>query len=255
MASPQVEKGFTRIANELMSALSRSKLNGIEYDIVLTVIAKTYGWNKKKDRISLSQFSEITQQNRSNCARAIKNLVRRNILGSVKGDTQNATTYYIQKDYDKWITNKGSVNMTLVSKTGKSQCQPDTRGSVNTDTRGSVKPIIITKDNLKDTIKDTKTGESVLLTEREKQDVFAEVFSKYPNKDGSKEAWAAFRKDVNTVKDAMDIKKALDNYLITREVKNGYIKSGEKWFGRWRDFINNAASDQDPLAKWRTEKR
>ena len=119
-----------------------------------------------------------------------------------------------------------------------------------------VTPIIISKDNLKDTIKDTqKTGESVLLTEKEKQDVFAELWYKYPNKDGSKEAWAAFQKSVITAQDVIDIKKAFENYQTTREYKNGYFKSGEKWFGRWRDFIANALPNQDPAAKWRTEKR
>ena len=232
MASPQTEKGFTRIANELMAALSRSNLNGVEYDIILTVIAKTYGWNKKQDKISLSQFSQITKRERSNCARAIRNLLKRKILGSVKGDTRNATTYYIQKDYDKWLMNTPSVKNDLVSKMTQKQCQIDTTPSVKHDTTPSVTPIIITKYNLKDNLKDTKDiPKAGCVFDYESE--FEKRWVKYPNKDGKKQALRHFKALVKNDIDLLNIDKAMVNYLASEKVKRGFIKDGSTWFYNW----------------------
>ncbi|WP_084288457.1 replication protein [Desulfovermiculus halophilus] len=64
MASPQCENGYTRLANELLEALARTRLAGQEYQAVLAIVRKTYGFGKKSDKISYGQLSK--------CAVAIK---------------------------------------------------------------------------------------------------------------------------------------------------------------------------------------
>ena len=55
----QIENGeFTRIHNDILGALAKSHLTGQEIRILLFLLRKTYGWNKKEDAISLSQFAE-----------------------------------------------------------------------------------------------------------------------------------------------------------------------------------------------------
>ena len=102
MASPQIENGYAKLANELIKALARLDIKGSEWRIIWAVISKTYGWNKPKDKISLTQFEKETGMNRPACARAIKTLVQQNVLGSIKGDTNNSSIYWIQKNYEKW---------------------------------------------------------------------------------------------------------------------------------------------------------
>jgi len=104
MANPQKENGNTQIANELYGALAQADLTSTEYKIILTVIRKTYGFNKKEDRISLSQFVEYTKISRSMICRAINKLVNRSIL--VKPNTPpkgQINTYRLNKDYNQWV--------------------------------------------------------------------------------------------------------------------------------------------------------
>ena len=83
--TPQKEKGFLQIAsgksdNDILPALVSMKLNGTEYQIILTVIRKTWGWNKKEDWISISQFEKITNKSRRYIIDTITSLVKKRLL-------------------------------------------------------------------------------------------------------------------------------------------------------------------------------
>ena len=66
------------------------------------IIRKTYGFNKKNDRISTSQFIETTGLNRGSVYKARRKLREMNIISiSQKGDGSIAT-YYINKFYKTW---------------------------------------------------------------------------------------------------------------------------------------------------------
>jgi phage replication O-like protein O len=58
MASPQLENGYTKIANELLDVLMRHPevMKGSLFQVIAVVWRKTYGWDKKEDSISISQF-------------------------------------------------------------------------------------------------------------------------------------------------------------------------------------------------------
>ncbi len=101
MASPQVEDGHTKIANEIMGALMRTNIAAYDRRVLDCIFRKTYGWGKKTDRISYSQFEADTGLKRRHIARAIKSLAARNIL-IIFGQGQ-IIEYGIQKDYEKWI--------------------------------------------------------------------------------------------------------------------------------------------------------
>jgi phage replication O-like protein O len=100
MASPQTENGYTKIANELLEALAKIRLSGEETQVFLALLRKTYGFQKKTDTISLSQFVEATGINKPNVCRAIKRLIEKNII--IKKDNAGITSYSIQKNYTKW---------------------------------------------------------------------------------------------------------------------------------------------------------
>jgi len=77
--NPQVEDGYTKIVNSIVEALCQTDLSGTEMRMVLFLLRKTYGWNKKIDAISQSQFAEGVNINRRNVNREIKRLINRNI--------------------------------------------------------------------------------------------------------------------------------------------------------------------------------
>lgn len=97
MASPQKENGFISVANEIFEQLVKVRLLGAEWDVCIWIIRKTYGFNKKKDWISLSQFQEATGLSRPTVVKTLKNLVARNII--IKKDKQ----CQFNKDWETWV--------------------------------------------------------------------------------------------------------------------------------------------------------
>lgn len=69
---------------------------------------------------------------------------------------------------------------------------------------------------------------------------FTEIWERYPNKDGKKAAERHFMASVLTQQDFTDINTALDNYLASEKVAEGFIKNGSTWFNNWKDWVNFA---------------
>lgn len=102
MPSPQLENGYIAISIEFFDKLRTMHLSGNEWIILLFVMRKTWGWHKKSDRISLTQFTENTKLNRSTANKNIKSLVAKKILVAKQQPVGNI--YQIQKDYSLWVT-------------------------------------------------------------------------------------------------------------------------------------------------------
>jgi phage replication O-like protein O len=102
MANPQKENGYTAIANEIMEALARTRISGEARQMLDVVIRKTYGFNKREDQISTSQFMDLTKLSRIAVAKGRKKLKEMNIITvSKKG---YILSYALQKDHTKWQT-------------------------------------------------------------------------------------------------------------------------------------------------------
>lgn len=67
---------------------------------------------------------------------------------------------------------------------------------------------------------------------------FEVIWEKYPDKSGKKEAVRHFLASVETQEDFASIEIALENYLKSQRVKNGYIQNGSTWFNNWKDWIS-----------------
>jgi len=103
MANPQLENGYTSIANDIMDALCRIRIPGEEMQILNAILRKTYGWGKKFDCISLSQFQEITSMNKPHIIQAIKGLLLKKVIIVTEKGNEPAKVYGINKDYEQWI--------------------------------------------------------------------------------------------------------------------------------------------------------
>ena len=57
MASPQLEKGHTRIAHEITEALVKSNLSGAELRATLWIIRLTYGFHRKEMTTNVNAFA------------------------------------------------------------------------------------------------------------------------------------------------------------------------------------------------------
>ncbi len=78
--SIQVEDGHTRIANKILEALASLKISNYESRFLFALFRKTYGYQKKDDYISLSQFSQITGIDPQHIARTKKKLLNKKII-------------------------------------------------------------------------------------------------------------------------------------------------------------------------------
>lgn len=94
---------YTKLRNEVLEVLSQINLPPYEWRVLLCILRKTYGWNKKSDFISVSQIAELTGLPRSHACRAKQRLLERNILFFNKGKLG------LNKNYNTWsITNTGN---------------------------------------------------------------------------------------------------------------------------------------------------
>lgn len=108
MASPQLENGHLKIANELIEAILSADLGRREQKVVWAVIRKTYGYNKKADAISTSQIAALTGIDRAHVARTLRGLITRNIITAGRsGVTRHGIEVQslgLNKDHESWQT-------------------------------------------------------------------------------------------------------------------------------------------------------
>jgi len=128
MNTPQLENGYTKIANEILEHLSKPGINGCEYRILLYIIRKTYGYNKTQDVIALSQFQKGTLMNRSQVVNTIKKLVHKRIL------VKENSLYKFNKKWHEWLVHKRIQAVTSTQKDTSASTQKDTFTSTQKDT-------------------------------------------------------------------------------------------------------------------------
>jgi len=105
MARPQLEDGHTQIANEILEQLAKFYLSPNQWQVVIFVIRKTYGFKKKVDYIANSQIVEGTGLSKSVVSRVLKRLQGRNII------TRHKKQIGFQKDWEKWGLAKQSTEL------------------------------------------------------------------------------------------------------------------------------------------------
>ncbi len=123
MASPQKENGHLRIANELLEAFAKTNIGGKKRQILDFIIRKTYGYNKKEDRISLSQFSKGTGIVIRDVCRCINQLTTMKIIIKIQDDLGNV--YSLNKDYEQW------TKLSVVKNVSGQKCSKGTDKNAN----------------------------------------------------------------------------------------------------------------------------
>jgi phage replication O-like protein O len=186
--NPQLEDGYTSIANELLEAKMKINLSPYESRLFDCIMRKTYGYHKKADNISLSQFEKYTNIPRVNICRNLIKLNQRKII-TKENNHSRIPIYGINKHYDKWVdsVHTDTISTDTIStdtistdtistdsvqsgnEVVSAQTLPIVRGdSVRTDTH---------KRNIKETItKERGNGENTLniIT------IFKETFNREP---------------------------------------------------------------------------
>lgn len=224
MASPQKENGFTPIANELMEALCRTRIPGETRQVLDTILRKTYGWNKKQDAISLSQFTQATGLSKVHTRQAIVKLISMNIITEKgKGVTEKGNeigqVYEFNKDYDNWKPLPKKV--TLPKK-------------VRAFTEKGKNPLpnsVPTKEIYKDTIT--------------KDNIFVHFWNAYPKKKDKGHALKAWQK----ITDQKATLELILSALEWQKISYDWTKEGGQYIPLPSTYLNGRRWEDEP-DKW-----
>lgn len=121
----QVEDGgFARIHNAILEALSMTTLSSVELRLVIFLVRKTYGYNKKDDIVSISQFQQATGTSRQAVVTALQNLERLSII-TRRHEGSQSYRYGLNKYLETWssdaFASRHAGNASRFHKTGTSQ--------------------------------------------------------------------------------------------------------------------------------------
>lgn len=125
MASPQLEEGYTRIANELFDSIISFDFGKIEQKIVFYIIRRTYGYQEKTARIKQSEISKATNLGKANISKTLDLLIKRKVLFYETGSGNLG----LNKNYEEWekvvktTTFKHEKEAPEVVKTTTKSCQ------------------------------------------------------------------------------------------------------------------------------------
>lgn len=213
---PQCEDGYTRIANELLEALCRTRVPGEAMQIFLVILRKTYGYKKKVDAIALSQFVTATGIVKTHVSRAIEKLVQMNMIVTQKGNGITVT-YEINKHYDTWrpLPKKVTLPKKVIKVTQK--------GNLPLPKKGTTKDNI-TKERKKDVCADFES--------------FYSLFPKHKARADAEKAWRQMSPPLDAVMAALEWQNQQPDWLK----ENGkYIPLPASWLRgkRWEDEQDN----------------
>lgn len=159
MASPQLENGHTRIANELLEALCRARLSGNEYMCVLWIARKSYGWNARKTLpMGIRKMANEIKAPPTSVHLALRLLIEKKII-----HLDDLGRYSINKDYDDWISHHVQPAVHIEPLEVYSQLYKSVQPVVQPvqPTVQSVQPVVqslykVLKDTINTTVKESK---------------------------------------------------------------------------------------------------
>lgn len=240
MANPQLENGHTRIANELLEKLIEYKFpSSLPLRICFFVIRKTYGYHKKMDIISLSQFQEATdEKNRTNLIHWLDFLVQAKILVRINKPVGKSyvVEYGFNKNHEDWVPVVQALTLVQAREWGgarsdtSASARPDTKTSASTDTHKRKKE---------------RTKES---NKRKTSVSFDSFWNLYPRKIGKKMALKAWNKIQPDEKLWEKIQKAITLQIQMdqwKKDKGRFIPHASTWLNqeRWDDEVESQNFD------------
>ncbi|MCR5016374.1 MAG: replication protein [Ruminococcus sp.] len=109
MADPQLQNGYTKIANELLEAICRLNISGNEMRILLYIIRRTYGFNRSYAEMPLSEISAAVGIRKNHVSEVLNRLSAKNIIELHSNRGIKPQTISIVKNYEKWAVESCAV--------------------------------------------------------------------------------------------------------------------------------------------------
>ena len=102
MANPQLENGYTSIANEILDNLCKLSLNGTELKVVICIFRYTFGFRRKSHKLSASFIARWGNCDVRAVKRALKKLQEDKIIICVNSEMRGVTSELMfNKNYEQ----------------------------------------------------------------------------------------------------------------------------------------------------------
>lgn len=243
MKNPQLEDGFTRIANELFEAILRFGFSQRQMVVLLAILRKTYGYGKKEDDMSASQIGELCNISRNHVTETIGQLVKMGVLTKRQGGY--GLILGVDKDYMKWgvdspksglVPNQDSPNSGLAKVVPIRDATSPNSGQVDSPNSGHTKENLPKENQQKksprpeicfpDWIANCKVNGETPIPEGHEVFKYAEDIS-LPI-DFVRLCWLEFKQNFgdNRKKKYIDWAKAFSNYVRKNYFRLWYEKDG-----------------------------
>jgi len=167
--NPQKEGHHREIANDVFDALIGARLSGGEYQVVMSIIERTWGhplqaMSQSHSRvISLAHFQKTTNLSRQGVIDAVGNLEKKRVIAAERSGTKG-TEYLFNKHYDTWLVNHtllvGGVPLVNQALPGWSSRVDQTSQVELTSTSQVVEPSTQPPIEIIETIETIERGES-----------------------------------------------------------------------------------------------
>lgn len=106
MANPQIEDGYTRVANEILEKVYSSGFNGTELEIILCVWRYTYGFQRKEKDLSESFISKAIGKHKKQVGMELAKLIQFRVIVEIKVASFNTPRVIaFNKNFDEWELN------------------------------------------------------------------------------------------------------------------------------------------------------
>ncbi|GKV66719.1 MULTISPECIES: replication protein [unclassified Sporosarcina] len=145
MANPQIEEGYTRIANEILGEVMKLNLNGTQFRLVMAIWRYTYGFQRKGHEMSLSFLVEAISASRSQVTRELNALIDKRIIVVVGVGKGGSRKLGFNKNHTEW--ERGTLNRVYPNPSTEVYSNQGTEVYSNPSTK---------KERTKERIKDTR---------------------------------------------------------------------------------------------------
>lgn len=226
MASPQLENGYTSIANEILDNLCKLSLNGTELKVVICIFRYTFGFRRKSHKLSASFISRYGNCELSSVKRALKRLQEKKIVVCVNPEKKGVTAELMfNKNYEQWATSSKKATSSEITTSSKTATRPVAELTPEPVAELTPKKIKKEKQNINKNIYD---------------DFFEKVWKPYPRKLGKSSVTQKAKKELYEAGENV-VLGAVNSYIAEIQ-ENGtaekYIMHGSTFFNtRWRDYI------------------
>lgn len=201
-----IDDGYTRFANELLEAIASADLTARQLKVMLAYVRKTYGFNKKTDRIADEQIAQLTGLSRQNVNKAKKELISMHCL------FMDGNQIGVNRELSAWQFSKCLQVSNFVSKLetkNVSKLETLNVSKLETHKRHSLK----TKENInKPPISPKKVSQKFDPLETELPDwLSAETWL----------SWVTYRKEIGkSIKSKQSVTQAIN--VLSRSLEKGY---------------------------------